>query len=161
MIQRLTALRDENTRLGKESGNLRHAQTMLADLANTVSRGDEESIDVPKELRRLASALGESAETLGQMAAKNSSKIPEDSLVSIRDTVCTLRKEIGAKRKEAERREKFCPPGLRSQLREMDTLLERLCEISGQAAATEYYKLTSGHYPEFEKALLKSTPRIC
>ena len=160
MIQKLAALRDDNARLGKESSTLRQAQAMLTGLAAAVSRGDEESVDVPKELRRIAHSLGDSAETLGAMAAKNATSHSGDSLIGVRDAVCTLKREIQEKRRETEEDERFCPTGLRSQLREMDTLLERLCEVSGQAAQAEYYKMTSGHYPGFQKMLLRSVPRV-
>lgn len=139
MIQKLADLRNELTLLEKTAAVLVQQQRILADFADMISRGAEETINGPRELRRIADSLGDSAGTLKKIAAHAAKPRHPGSLMEICRTVSVLKQELEGENQRAKDPNVPASPGLRSHLREMTALVGRLYEICTQLTLAEYY----------------------
>lgn len=141
-------LRDDSDRIGREAAGMRQTASLLQDLADTVSRGKFDTIDVPQQLRRLSSSLSGGAASLQRISELNSQCSWQNNfLLYFRNEIHRLRMQLHHKlrdKQDAERR--GWPADYTEKLEEMERLLCLLFEISGDMAADEYCKAAGGGY---------------
>lgn len=133
-------LRDDTERLGKEAAGLRQACSQLEDLASTVSRGRFDTVDVPRQLRRLATSLSEGAASLQRISELNCQcSWHSNFLLYFRNEVHRLRMQLHHKLRDGTDAERMSwPADYAARLAEMEHLLRLLFEICGEMAAAEY-----------------------
>lgn len=133
-------LRDDNDRLSREAAGMRRASAILGDLADVVSRGRLDTVDVPRQLRRVAASLADGASSLQRITELNAQcSWQRNFLLYFRNEVHRLRMQLHHKLREETDTERLTwPPDYAAKLAEMEHLLHLLFETSGDLAAAEY-----------------------
>lgn len=133
-------LRDDNDRLRREAASMRQAASILGDLADAVSRGRLDTVDIPRQLRRVAASLVDGALSLERITELNvQCSWQRNFLLYFRNEVHRLRMQLHHKIREEPDAERLTwPPEYAARLAEMEHLLHLLFEICGDMASAEY-----------------------
>lgn len=115
-----------------EAAHLRRSASMLRDLADTVSRGRLGTVDVPRQLRRLADSLDGQAETVQQMNERSAAP-RGDSLSCFQKDVHRLQRWVQNRLRAGSRPSAEDDIGLE----QVEWLLGLLCEACSQLADEE------------------------
>ena len=110
--------------------NLQQSASLLRDLADAVSRGREDAVDVPRELRRIAASLEGSGESSGWRFSRTK-PLPQNEAfpAQFRSEVIRLRLQLQHRQQAGTAASSAEADG---RMLEMEQLLRRLCTICGE-----------------------------
>ena len=112
---------------GSAAASLKQSASLLRDLADSVSRGREDAVDVPRELRRIAARLEGGCEGSGRVSGLAPRMQNEAFPEQFRNEVVRLRLQL------QHRRQAGTPVReTEARMTEMEQLLRRLCTICGE-----------------------------
>ena len=124
---------------------MQQSASMLQDLADTMSRGQMDTVDVPTQdvptqLRRIAASLEGGAAAMRRVCDLSSACSWQGSfLLYFRNEVHRMRMQLHHKLRDEHDEERLTwPPEYSAKLSEMEDLLRVLFEICGELADSDY-----------------------